>query len=100
MKIPSGEQPRRVKHVPERTCVACRRTEGKRGLVRLVNNGGSVDVDPKGKMPGRGVYLCANRQCWDAGLKGNRVEYGLRVKISSENRLLLAEYGETLPEKE
>jgi uncharacterized protein len=91
---------KRPKYVPERTCIACRRTSGKRELIRLVYVNSAVEVDPKGKKPGRGVYLCANRQCWDVGLKGNRLEYGLRTKLSAENRQSLSEYGNCLPEKE
>jgi uncharacterized protein len=93
-------QSNRPKYIPERTCVACRRSSGKRDLVRLVRAEGAVEVDPRGKKPGRGVYLCPNRECWDMGLKGNRIEFGLRTKLSSENRQYLFEYCKSLPEKE
>ena len=93
-------QSKRPKYVPERTCIACRHTSGKRELIRLVSLDGVIEVDTKGKKPGRGIYLCANRQCWDAGLKGNRLEYGLRTRLNAENRKSLTEYGNCLPEKE
>src|SRR5688572_21393040 len=45
----------RPKHVPQRTCVACREIDAKRGLIRLVRTPeGTVDVDPTGKRAGRG----------------------------------------------
>ena len=48
----------RPKHVPQRTCIACRKVAGKRGLVRLVRTAeGNVEVDPSGKQAGRGAYL-------------------------------------------
>ena len=102
MKISRVDEirPTRQKFTPERTCVACRRPAVKRDLVRLVRVGGAVEVDLKGKKTGRGVYLCPNRECWDVGLKGNRVEYGLRTKLSTENRQSLLEYGMLLPERE
>jgi len=86
----------RIKHIPERTCIACRRKAGKRELVRLVRSGEVVEADPKGKKPGRGVYLCLSSDCWEKGLIGNRIEHGLRIKLSADNRLLLLEYGRGL----
>jgi uncharacterized protein len=87
-------------HVPERTCVACRKTLAKGKLMRLVCSVDSVGIDPKGKMPGRGVYLCPHRECWEAGLKGNRIEFGLRTKISASDREALLQYGRSLPVKD
>jgi len=43
------------KHVPQRTCVACRQVKAKRELVRLVCvSDGSVEVDTSSKKTGRG----------------------------------------------
>jgi uncharacterized protein len=91
---------RRQKHVPERTCIACRGTRGKRELVRLVASPAGIEIDPKGKKAGRGVYLCPCAACWERGLKTNRIEFGLRAKMSAENRQSLVDYGKSLPEKE
>jgi predicted RNA-binding protein YlxR (DUF448 family) len=90
---------KRVKHIPERPCIACRRKAGKRELIRLVRSGDAVETDPRGKKPGRGVYLCLSSECWEKGLKGNRIEQGLHIKLSGDNRLLLLEYGRCLTEK-
>ena len=50
-----------ARHAPERTCVGCRSTRPKRELLRLVlPQAGAVTVDPGGRMPGRGAYLCAD----------------------------------------
>lgn len=86
--------------MPQRTCIACRGTKGKRELIRLVASPGGVEIDPKGKKTGRGVYLCPVSGCWERGLKNNRIEFGLRTKLSTENRQSLVEYGRRLPEKE
>ncbi len=99
LKAEPKPQQTRVKHVPERTCISCRRKAGKRELVRLVRSGDTVEADPRGKKPGRGVYLCLLSECWEKGLKGNRIEQGLRIKLSADNRLLLLEYGRGLTEK-
>jgi hypothetical protein len=44
--------------------------------------------------------LCPLRDCWETGLKGNRLEYVLHVKLTMENRQVLVEYGRNLPERE
>lgn len=87
----------RRKHIPQRSCIACRETKAKRELVRLVRHQDMVLIDPKGKQPGRGAYLCPFRECWEIGLKGNRLENALRTKLTMENRQMLVEYGRNLP---
>jgi predicted RNA-binding protein YlxR (DUF448 family) len=46
------------------------------------------------------MYLHANRQCWQAALKGGRIEQALRTKLSPADRQLLVDYMQTLPEVE
>jgi len=56
---------KRVRRQPQRSCVACRRVGDKRDLVRIVRTPeGRVALDLKGKVPGRGAYVCRNRNCW------------------------------------
>ena len=91
------KRPNTSKHIPLRTCVACREIKNKREMVRLVNSAsGGVQVDSSGRQPGRGAYLCRLPGCWQTGLAGNHLEYTLRTKITSENRGRLAEYGRSL----
>ena len=81
-------------HVPQRTCVACGKTDAKRQLVRLVRvAGGIVEVDPTGRKTGRGAYICANAACWENVLKRDRLEHALRTSITSETRERLLQYG-------
>lgn len=62
----TGKQPMRRKHVPQRTCMVCRRQVDKRQLTRIVRTPDSgVVVDPTGKRNGRGAYLCDQAACWD-----------------------------------
>lgn len=75
-----------TKPVPQRTCIACHRVAAKRALVRLVlKPDGLVEIDSKGKMAGRGAYLCAARSCWEEGLKTKKLEHALRTKLSTES---------------
>ena len=83
-----------VKHIPQRTCIACRRVGAKRELIRLVRiSDGSVEVDTSGKRVGRGAYLCWARDCWETGLKGSRLEHVLRTRLTQDNRERLVRYG-------
>ncbi len=99
MKSNSKKQIPRQRHVPERSCIACRGKKAKRDLIRLVCSTDMVEIDLKGKGVGRGVYLCPIRECWETGLKSNRLEYALRAKLTSENRQALVEYSQNLPRK-
>ncbi len=82
---------------PQRTCIACRRVAGKRELVRLVRtDSGNIEVDTSGRMAGRGAYLCRRRECWEAGLRGGRLEHALRATMGEYNRQQLISHGEQL----
>ena len=57
---------RRPEHQPQRTCAVCREVHPKRSMTRVVRRtDGSVAVDPSGKAPGRGTYLCDQATCRD-----------------------------------
>ena len=87
----------RDKHIPQRTCIACRQKKDKKDLIRLVCTGsGVVELDLLARKPGRGAYLCARKNCWEEGFKGNRLEHALRTKLSDDNRQTLINYGNSL----
>jgi predicted RNA-binding protein YlxR (DUF448 family) len=97
MKRRKSINPTSVKHIPQRTCIACGRVRPKRELVRLVRvSGGGVEVDPAGKRAGRGAYLCPVVECWEIGLKGGRLEHTLCTALSQDNREQLIKYGKEL----
>ncbi|HEY40981.1 MAG TPA: YlxR family protein [Dehalococcoidia bacterium] len=90
----SSDNPRvRTKHMPQRTCLACRQVKPKRELVRLVRVAdGGIEIDPGGKKAGRGAYLCGRPECWEIGLKGGRLEHALKTKLTGPDRQQLGEY--------
>lgn len=91
----------RPRHIPLRTCIGCRMVKAKQGLIRLVATpDGGMAIDTAGRRPGRGAYLCPDRECWQAALKRNRLEYALRGKLSSEGLRQLVEYAQGLPGRE
>jgi uncharacterized protein len=85
--------------VPQRTCVGCRQTLAKRGMIRIVRTPEGVRVDPTGKVPGRGAYLHDRRVCWEHGLKG-ALAHALKIELSVADRELLSNFMQTLPEEE
>ena len=85
---------RSTRYTPLRTCVACREVRPKSELIRLVRiSGGRVEVDTEGRKAGRGAYLCRARECWETGLKGERLEHALRTTLTQDNREQLIRYG-------
>jgi predicted RNA-binding protein YlxR (DUF448 family) len=70
----------------------------KRQLVRIVRSPDGVQVDPTGKLAGRGAYLHDRRSCWERGLKG-ALARALKTELSAEERARLQAYLETLPEE-
>jgi predicted RNA-binding protein YlxR (DUF448 family) len=88
----------RVKHRPQRTCVVCRTTTDKRDLIRIVRTPeGQIVLDATGKANGRGMYLCKTQECWEKGLKKDRLSHALKISVAEEDlqmlrRVLQAEF--------
>jgi predicted RNA-binding protein YlxR (DUF448 family) len=95
MKVPK-KPVQRVKHVPQRTCVGCREVLPKRRLIRLVRTALGVQVDPTGKLAGRGAYLHDRRECWERALKGP-LAHALKTTLSVDDRTRLEEFIHSLP---
>ena len=79
-------KPPRRKHVPTRTCVVCRRKDNKRTLTRIVRTDAGVQVDPSGKMQGRGAYLCDDRSCWERAVNTNVLDKALKTTLMDDDR--------------
>ena len=93
----SGKPVKRPKHIPQRTCVGCRETLPKRSLVRVVRRPEGVQVDPTGKLAGRGAYLHDRRSCWEKGLKGP-LAHALKVTLTPEDADRLHQFMQSLVE--
>lgn len=90
---------RRQKPAPQRTCIICRQTQAKRALVRIVRTSeGGVQIDPTGKLAGRGAYLCRTQTCWNAALTGSRLSAALKATLTSDELAALQAFAAGLPE--
>ncbi|MBI4493950.1 MAG: YlxR family protein [Chloroflexi bacterium] len=88
-------------HIPQRTCIACRRVRPKREMVRVVRTpAGSVEVDPTGKKSGRGAYLCRAQACWTAALQRQVLARALKAEVPPPDREALERFATTLPAAE
>ena len=85
------------RHIPQRTCVACREILSKRSMIRIVRSPRGIVIDPTGKLPGRGAYLHVQRSCWESGLNG-ALASALKTELTPEERELLMNYVVSLPE--
>jgi predicted RNA-binding protein YlxR (DUF448 family) len=87
----------RRKHQPQRMCVACRQSQDKKALVRLVRTADGVLVDETGKLPGRGAYLHADPSCWEIGMKKS-LQNALRTALSEADLDRLRKYVDSMRE--
>ena len=64
-------------------CVACRQMRPKRELIRVTKSPDqeSMQIDPTGKAPGRGAYLCREAACLERALKTKALERALEYRL-------------------
>ena len=73
------------KKIPMRMCVGCRTMFPKKELMRIVRTEeGGAKLDPTGKAPGRGAYICKNSACLERAVKVRAIENALEVKLPAE----------------
>ena len=71
--------------IPMRMCVGCREMKEKKELIRVVRSPeGEVSLDPIGKKPGRGAYVCRNADCLKRAIKQKQLERQLDVTLPPE----------------
>jgi len=73
-----------AKKIPMRMCIGCRQMRPKRELVRVVRSSeGRISLDPTGRAPGRGAYLCRDGACLERAMKSRALERSFEQKIDS-----------------
>ena len=75
----------RKKKIPMRMCTGCGEMKPKKELVRVVKSPeGEISLDPTGRKPGRGAYVCRKPECLKAARKDHRIEKAFGCKIPVE----------------
>lgn len=73
------------KKIPMRMCVGCREMKPKKELMRVVRGpDGTVSLDPSGKKPGRGAYVCRSGDCLSRAIRQKQLERQLEAKLGED----------------
>ncbi len=73
------------KKIPLRQCLGCREMKPKAQLIRVVRSPeGQVSLDFRGKLPGRGAYVCPNAECLKRARKARALERAFSAPLPSE----------------
>lgn len=69
---------------PSRSCAACRAVKAKSLLLRYVlSPDGEPVLDYNSKLPGRGAYICPERECIESVVKANGFTRVFKQRVSS-----------------
>ena len=78
------------KKVPMRMCVGCREMKPKKELLRVVRSPeGAVSIDPTGRKPGRGAYVCFSAECLKRAIKQKQLERAFACPLGEETHASL-----------
>lgn len=81
------------KHIPLRKCIACAKMREKSELLKIVmSKDGEVKIDEKGKLPGRGCYVCRTEECISLAEKQHKAARAFKRNVSREIYVFLREY--------
>ena len=73
------------KKIPMRQCVGCREMKEKKSLIRVVRSPeGQVSLDFRGKLPGRGAYVCPDPECLKKIRKSKALERAFSTPLPDE----------------
>ncbi|MBQ7387427.1 MAG: YlxR family protein [Clostridia bacterium] len=79
------EQSNKTKKIPTRRCVGCGEHFPKNTLIRVLRTPeGEITLDLRGKMSGRGAYICKSAACLKKARKARRLETSLECSIPDE----------------
>ncbi|WP_407641135.1 YlxR family protein [Candidatus Solirubrobacter pratensis] len=72
----------RPNHEPERRCIGCGARSARARLIRFANVKGLVVPDPRATLPGRGAWLHAARDCWEAATARRAFNRAFKAPVS------------------
>ena len=86
------------KKIPLRQCLGCREHKPKKELIRVVRSPeGEVSLDFKGKLPGRGAYVCPQADCLAKARKSRALERAFDTVLPPEVYEALEQQMEEVP---
>ncbi len=72
------------KKMPERRCIGCMKSFPKTELLRIIRTEEGLRFDPKGRLPGRGAYICRQQSCLQQAIKRNAIGRSLKCSSTRE----------------
>ena len=73
------------KKIPMRQCVGCREMKPKKELIRVVRSPeGAVSLDFKGRLPGRGAYVCPDAECLKRAKRSKALERAFSAPLPED----------------
>ncbi len=89
----------KTKKIPMRMCLGCREMKEKKSLLRIVKSPeGVVSLDVTGRKPGRGAYVCKDKECLQKAIKQRQIERAFECGLSEEMKAALQQQMEQLNE--
>ena len=86
------------KKIPMRQGVGCREMKPKKELIRVVRSPeGAVSLDFRGKLPGRGAYVCPDSACLARARKARALERAFDTALPPEVYAALEEQMKEVP---
>ena len=86
------------KKIPMRHCLGCREHKPKKELIRVVRSPeGEISLDFKGKLPGRGAYVCPQVACLSKARKARALERAFDTTLPPEVYEALEQQMEEVP---
>ena len=86
------------KKIPMRQCLGCREMKPNMELIRVVRSPeGKVSLDFKGKLPGRGAYVCPDPACLARARKSKALERAFSAALPPEVWTALEEQMKEVP---
>jgi predicted RNA-binding protein YlxR (DUF448 family) len=75
-----------ISKIPIRTCVGCKSKKAKKDLIRIVRGQeGSLLIDQAYNQPGRGAYLCPDKQCLALTARHRAFDKAFHAAIPAES---------------
>lgn len=72
------------KKIIRRTCTGCGQVREKSEMLRVVKTPeGDIKYDLKGKVSGRGAYVCYDKNCVEMAFKKKRLSKTLKTDVST-----------------
>ena len=68
-----------------RTCIACRKKDDKKNLIRIISENGEAVIDKIQKANTRGIYMCNNKECIEKLLKVKNINKIIKINVSEDD---------------